>query len=67
MEERILENLARTGYETYAGVVGASPEDYRARDILPFEKLPANTKKHWREVANAIVLASWNIDCGDLE
>jgi hypothetical protein len=66
-DEETLKKLAQCAYETYAGMVNATPEDYYSKDILPYEKLSNHSKKHWIDVARAIILASWNIDYGDLE
>jgi len=67
IDENTLDKLAQCAYESYAGVKDAKPEDYMILDILPYEKLSHNAKKHWRDVARAVVLASWNIDYGELK
>jgi hypothetical protein len=66
MNNDVLEKLAQLGYETYTDMMDAKPEDYFSLDILPYEKLSPNTKKHWMSVARAIIAKSWDIDYGDL-
>jgi hypothetical protein len=62
MDEKLLEELAQRAYESYAGMENASPDDYYVRDILPYNQLSSHSKKHWRDVARSVVLASWNLD-----
>jgi hypothetical protein len=67
IDEKTLEKLAQCAYEAYADMIGATSEEYIEKDILHYNKLSNRSKEHWRKVANAVVLASWNLDYGDIE
>lgn len=67
MEDKVLDKLAQIAYEIYTDTKDAKPEDYFSLDILPYKKLSAQTKKHWKDVVCAIIASSWNLDYADLE
>jgi hypothetical protein len=66
MEEKLLNKLGKIAYEKYFKV--DEPNDgYFKQDTIPWTNLPKASKERWKEIAKAIVLASWNLDVGDLE
>lgn len=65
MEKKVLDKLAQIAYEVYTDTKDAKPEDYFSLDILSYDKLSNNTKKHWINVVRAIIAKSWDIDYGD--
>jgi hypothetical protein len=62
IDDETIDKLAKCAYLAYAGMTNAKPEDFYSQDILPYEKLSHHSKEHWRIVAKAVALESWNLD-----
>jgi hypothetical protein len=68
IDEETIDKLAQCAYESYADITDdMKPIDFLELGKVPYEKLSRHSKEHWKKIARAVVLASWNIDFSDFK
>lgn len=67
MEAVLLDRLGRIAYDVHVADRKEADSLIGLDDAPKWKQLPELSREHWRKIAKAVLRASWDIDCGDLE
>jgi hypothetical protein len=65
LDEELIKAVAKRAYEVHTGLWIAEGKYYDS-GAQPWSELPASTHKHWKKIAEAVILLVTEVDCGDL-
>ena len=68
MENKALDAFGKIAYDTHVGLsIKQQGDNYFKLEVTEWHELPASSQEHWRKIASAVIKASWDINCSDLE